>query len=140
MHRDKQVQQRRIVHQIFAQGWNEADFEGIETWIAADAKFHFRQRTHTTSADDLRRIVTGWHRAFAGFRFTIEDMVVEGDLVAVRLALSGTHRGQWQDIPATGMEVHVTAMMFLRFADGQVVEIWEDYDEHGMRKQLVGAP
>jgi hypothetical protein len=31
-------------------------------------------------------------------------------------------------------------MMFLRFADGQVVEIWEDYDEHGMRKQLVGAP
>jgi hypothetical protein len=40
---DRREEQRRIVKRIFAQGWNEADFEGIEAWIAADAKFHFNQ-------------------------------------------------------------------------------------------------
>lgn len=57
-------------------------------------------------------------------------------IVAVRLILTGTHQGTWKDIPATGKHVRVTAMMFLRFEDGKLVEIWEDFDELGLRQQL----
>ena len=80
--------------------------------------------------------VAGWHRVFPDFRFEIDEMVAEGDLVAVRLTLSGTQQDQWQDIPATGKQIIVTAMIFLRFENGKIVEIWEDFDEYGMRRQL----
>lgn len=68
----------------------------------------------------------------------MKDIVAEGDLVAVRLIMSGTHQEQWKDIPATGKQIRVTAMFFLRFEAGKLVEIWEDFDEFGMRSQLTG--
>jgi predicted ester cyclase len=63
-------------------------------------------------------------------------MIAESDLVAVRLILSGTHQAKWRDIPATGKKIRVTVMMFLRFENGKLVEIWEDFDELGMLQQL----
>jgi steroid delta-isomerase-like uncharacterized protein len=136
MNNDKSPVHRNAIRKIFDRAWNEADFDGIDELIADDAKFHIRRQTAPTNAQDLKRIVAGWHGAFPDFRFTIEDMVAEDDLVAIRLTLSGTHEGQWQSIPATGKKISVTAMMFFRFENGQVAEIWEDYDEYGMRKQL----
>lgn len=137
--RDKTELHREVTKRVFHQAWNKADFDGLDALIAEDATFHIRDLTLPTSAKDLERIVAGWHRAFPDFRFSIQDMVAEGELVAVRLILTGTHKDQWQDIPATGKRIRVTVMMFLRFEAGQVVQIWEDYDEYGMRMQL-GQP
>jgi steroid delta-isomerase-like uncharacterized protein len=127
---------RKIVKTIFDQAWNQVDFNGIADLIAEDAVFHIRKLDLPTNANDLERIVNGWHTAFRDFQFTIEDMVAERDLVAVRLRMTGTHQRKWQEIPETGKKISVTVMMFLRFKNEKVVEIWEDYDEYGMRKQL----
>jgi steroid delta-isomerase-like uncharacterized protein len=134
--REKTELNRMITQRIVGQAWNQGDFDGIDALIAKDATFHIRGRTMRTNAQDLERVVAGWHRAFPDFRFSIQDMVAEGDLVAVHLILTGTQQDQWQEIPPIGNRVRVTVMMFLRFQEGQVVEIWEDYDEYGMRKQL----
>ena len=136
MKNNTQKVHRETVKTIFDQAWNQADFYGIDNLIAEDAIFHIRELTLPTNAEDLERIVNGWHTAFLDFRFTIDDMVAEGNLVAVRLRMSGTHQDQWQDIPASGKQISVSVMMFLRFENEQVVEIWEVYDEYGMRKQL----
>ena len=127
---------QNIASKILNQAWNQADFENLEQLIADDAKFHFRGQTYPTNAQDLARIITGWHQSFSEFHFTVKDMLAEGDLVAVRLIMSGRHQDQWKDIPATGKQIHITAMFFLRFEAGKLVEIWEDFDEYGMRKQL----
>jgi len=136
MKKEKINQHRALVTRIFDQAWNQGDFTGMEELIAEDATFHIRGQAFPTSAEDLQRIVSGWHETLADFHFEIEDMVVEGDRVAVRLTLSGVHQGSWQGIPATGKRICVTAMMFLRLVGGKVVEIWEDYDEYGLRQQL----
>ena len=127
---------RKIVRTIFERAWTCADFDGIGDFIAEDAVFHIRNIDLPTNAQDLEQIVSRWHTAFHDFRFTIEDLVAEKDLVAVRLIMAGTHQSQWQDIPAAGKQISVTAMMFFRFENEKVVEIWEDFDEYGMRKQL----
>lgn len=131
-------QNRTATKKILEQAWNRADFEDLDELIADDAKFHFRGQTYPTNAKDLAQIITGWHQSFAGFHFIVKDIVAEGDLVAVRLIMSGTHQEQWKDIPATGKQIRVTAMFFLRFEAGKLVEIWEDFDEFGMRSQLTG--
>lgn len=137
MNQNKPEAHRKIIQTIFDQAWNNANFEGIETLIAEDAKFHFRDHTIPMNAEDLKHIVSGWHRAFANFHFKIEEMVSEGDFVAVRAILSGKHQDAWKDISTTGKQVRATAMMFFRFSNGQLVEIWEDYDEFGLRQQLA---
>ena len=130
-------QNRAIVTKIFEQAWSQANFNGIDAVIAEDAQFHIHSLTLPTNAADLEQIVTRWHRAFAGFKFTIEDMVAENDTVAVRMTMSGTHQSQWQDIPPTGRQISVDTMMFLQITDGKVTQIWETFDEPTLRKQLT---
>lgn len=136
MHNKNQSLHRQVVRRIFEQVWTLANFTEVDQLVAENAQFHIRDHTLPTGPDDLRQVVTRWHQRFANFRFEILDMAAEGDLVAVRLMLSGRHQAQWGGIPATGKEVSVTAMMFLRIEDGRVAEIWETFDEHGMRQQL----
>ena len=63
----------------------------------------------------------GLHEAFPDVRVTIESMVADGDMVAVRLTFSGTHAptGEWAVWPE---------MVFTRFADGKAAESWEVTD------------
>lgn len=89
-----------------------------------------------TNLDDLRTLVAGWHEAFTGFHFEVVNVAVDGDLVAVNLIMRGRHIGRWDDIAPTGLAIEVGTMMFFRFADDQIVELWEVFDEHELRHQL----
>lgn len=129
-----------VVRGIFERAWNEADFEGLDDVISDRARFHFRGRTMSTGLDDLKRLVALWQDAFADLTFTVEDLVAEGDLVAVRLTFRGIHRGEWKGLAPTGKRIEVTEMMFFRFSESKVIELWEDYDEYGMRLQLSEEP
>jgi predicted ester cyclase len=79
MNTDLRDRHRQIVTQIFERAWNQADFDGLEDLIAAEARFQIRRHTLPTNVQDLQRIVTAWHQAFPDFRFAIEDMVAQGE-------------------------------------------------------------
>ena len=136
MQNKQQEFHKHITREIFEQAWMNANFGSLDELIDSTTQFHIRDHTAPMSAEDTRQVICGWHRAFADFRFMIQALVAEGNLVAARLILSGTHRGPWKDIPASGKQIRVTAMMFLRFENGKLMEIWEDFDELGMRQQL----
>ena len=59
-----------------------------------------------------------------------------GDFLQARQNLLGVG-GPLFGIDPTGRTVDVTLMAFFRMANGRVVEMWEDYDEQGMRQQLT---
>jgi steroid delta-isomerase-like uncharacterized protein len=64
--------------------------------------------------------------AFPDVRFTIEDMVAEGDKVAARWEMSGTHQGAFAGIPATGKQVAIAGITIYRLADGKIAEAWSN--------------
>lgn len=72
----------------------------------------------------------------------VEDVVAQGETVAVRLVQSGTHLGQWKGVAATGRSFRIPLMMFFRFEDGQMTEVWEVSDEYSLWQQLgvIGDP
>ncbi len=74
--------------------------------------------------------------AFPDLHFTIEELVAEGDTVAGRLTMSGTHQGPLMGIPPTGRSVRQDHMHFVRFRDGKAIEHWGVRDELGMMQQL----
>jgi steroid delta-isomerase-like uncharacterized protein len=78
------------------------------------------------------------HRAFPGFRITLDDVVAEGDRVAVRATWHGTHGGEFLGLPATQRPVTFSGMVFWRIANGRVAERWATLDRLGLMQQLQG--
>lgn len=88
----------------------------------------------------LKEFYSGLWLAFPDLRITIEDMVGEGDRVAWRLAVEGTHESEFRGIPATGINVRFAAQYFFRFRDGKIVERWTNFDRLAVLTQLGAQP
>ena len=69
-------------------------------------------------------------------RVAIEDMIAEGDRVATRYALEGTHRGDLFGVAPTGRRLSIKSMTVERLSEGKIVEHWRVTDELDMMRQL----
>lgn len=74
--------------------------------------------------DAMIRAVPGLLRVLPDCRFTVEQIIGEGDLVAVRVRGEATHTGEGMGIAPTGKHISWTENEIFRFADGRVVESW----------------
>lgn len=83
----------------------------------------------------LFRMVRG---AFPDLHITIDDLVAEGDRVAARVMLRGTHRGEFLGYAPTGKPVAYCAIDISRFVDGKLVEHWGVPDYLSLMQQLGG--
>jgi steroid delta-isomerase-like uncharacterized protein len=88
----------------------------------------------------MRQLVGSLRAGFPDVQVVIEDMIAEGDEVAVRLRIRGTHEGPFAGVPATGRQVEWTAMQILRFANGKNVERWAQIDFMSLMQQLGVIP
>ena len=73
-------------------------------------------------------------------QYTIEDMIAEGDKVAVRWTLTGIHKGDLMGVPPTGVQVTFTGNTIHRFAGGKCVELWSSFDAQVIWLQLGVTP
>ena len=86
--------------------------------------------------EDLKAQIETLRDAFGDFTATVEDVVADGDTVAMRVTLRGTHRGEFMDIEATGTSFEVGNTVFTRVDDGQIAERWVQPDVYGLLQQL----
>lgn len=77
-------------------------------------------------------------KAFPDMKVTIDEIVEEGVLLAVRATWSGTHCGAYMGFEATQKYVTFTGMVFWRIEQGQIKERWAVLDAFGLTKQLNG--
>jgi predicted ester cyclase len=90
--------------------------------------------------EDLKHFFAMLHSGFPGFQSTIEDLLSEGDKVALRFTFRGIHQGEFMGIAPTGKEVTMSGIDILRIADGKLVEMWNQEDVLGMMRQLGAIP
>jgi predicted ester cyclase len=76
--------------------------------------------------------------AFPGYQLTPEDMIAEGDKVAVRFMFRGTHRGPFAGIAPTGRAVSMPGIIIYRVANERIVEHWLQIDTPALLQQLQG--
>jgi hypothetical protein len=67
-------------------------------------------------------LITMLRTAFPDLHFAIEDLIAEGDTVAGRLTMNGTHTGPLMGMPPTRRAIRQAHMHFVRFRDGKAVE------------------
>ena len=78
--------------------------------------------------------------AFPDVKATIEEMIAEGDSVAVRWVDRGTHKGTWRGIAATGKTVELRGATIFQVKDGKIVAGMGEIDFMGLLNQLGVAP
>jgi predicted ester cyclase len=70
-----------------------------------------------------------------------EDVLVSGDKVVARARATGTHRGEFMGMPATGKRIDVQLIDIIRFGeDGLAIEHWGVFDALTMMQQLGAIP
>ena len=92
---------------------------------------------NTPDLPSLKRFFAANPEAFPDMRVELQDVIAEGDLVAYRAVVTGTHRGEFAGMKPTGRRITVTEINISRFRDGKMVEHWALLDEASMLRQLT---
>ena len=133
-------QNKKIAYLEIEKLWNEGDLAIADQVYAPGQILHLRGKSYPFGPEAAKKAVASWRKAFPDFKFKIEDIVAEGDKLAIRYSFTGTHQGKFWGIDPTGKTINVTQINIIRFAEGKMIEAWEDYDEYGMRLQLGMKP
>src|SRR5436190_17888102 len=108
--------------------------------IALDAVFHAPGMPPLRGPDGYLALLGMLRSGFPDVQWTLEDTVSEGDKVAARFTMRGTHTAAFMGIPPSGKRFSVTSMGIYRIANGQIVEEHGVPDMLGILQQIGAAP
>ena len=126
----------------YMQAWNDGDLSAIDDTCTADYVVHEPPFPDTVGTPAHRESVAALRQGFPDLRLTMDQQIVQGDRVAVRWTMVGTHTGVFPGIPIppTGRPVCITGCAVDRIVDGMVAETWNYIDNLGMLQQLGAIP
>jgi len=117
------------------------DIDGFAGNLADDFVEHEETPGLAPTKDGVRAFFQMQLAAFPDLRMDVEDVVANGDKVVARVRLTGTHRGGFMGVPATGKDVDVQLIdVFHLGAYGLVHEHWGVLDALAMMQQLGAVP
>ncbi|MDP8940441.1 MAG: ester cyclase [Actinomycetota bacterium] len=122
----------RIVEDLF----NTGDASIADEVFAADYIDHTASNPQMRGPENVRQFIESWRAAFPDTRSAVDDIVAEGDRVAVRWTTHATHRGEFMGVAPTGRQVAVGWFGMFRLSDGRVVESWDTFNALEMMQQL----
>lgn len=93
-----------------------------------------------TGPEGVKAVVSMFRSGMPDLRLVIDDMIAEGDKVAVRYKIEGTHEGELFGVPPTGQRVSIESFTVERVSDGRTREHWRVTDTLDMMQQLGAIP
>ena len=116
---------------------NKGNAEIVKELYAPNVKSYYPSgSTAPLSQNDAVELTKSYLDAFPDLNQTIEELVASGNKVTARINAKGTHKGDFQGIPATGSQMSVSVIIIWHFQDGKIVEEREELDSLGMMMQL----
>jgi steroid delta-isomerase-like uncharacterized protein len=112
-----------------------AHYDAMINWFQPDAikqqladDYFDHETGRTMSAGDVLAYAQAMHDAFRDLSVTLNDVIAEGDRVAVRATWRGTHTGRYCGIAPTGERFEFTGIVFWRVREGRIAERWAEID------------
>jgi predicted ester cyclase len=92
------------------------------------------------SDEELKDHIIFFEASFPRYEVIADDMIAEGDKVAVLARFLGVHDGDLQGIAPTGKAVDVPFAITYRLAGGKIAQHWMSFDRMALMEQLGVAP
>src|SRR5579863_1066568 len=133
-------QNKALVRRFYDEVFNKKNLAAIDDFLAPHIIEHSLPPGLPGGIEGSRQFIGMYLTAFPDLHVTAEDMIAEGDKVASRLTMRGTHRGEFMGIPPKGKQVTITGIQIPRVASGKIAENWINLDALGMLQQLGVIP
>ena len=128
-------QNKAGLKRLFAE-FNKKNIAMIDELFAEDFVDRYPSPGETPNTEGFKQFLAGFYEAFPDCRWSLEDIVAEGDRVAYRFTMQGTNKGEYIGMPATGKKVNYDSVGILRFSNGKVAERWTLVDSMTFMHQL----
>ena len=126
-----------VVRRLIEQGFNKGDLDLADELTSPDLVEHQNfGPDHAPGGEGVKAVIASLRRAFSDFHLAIEDLVVDGDTVWLRMVGTGTHDGPFMGHSATGRPMRTDVFDVIRVVEGRMVEHWGVPDRLGTALQL----
>jgi steroid delta-isomerase-like uncharacterized protein len=127
---------KALVREFFEEAWGKGNMAAVDEFMAADYVEHPSPSTLPPGAEGLKQLIAAYRTAFPDLKTMLDDIFAEGDRVAFRWNVSGTHLGDWLGIPPTRNHVAANGITVFRISDEKVVESWTSIDLSPAEEEL----
>src|SRR5262245_60781796 len=117
-----------VIDEIYGDGYV------LEAPVATDGSV--REHGQTLGREGLKRRVIMFRAAFPDIHVVIDNLIAEGEQVAVQYTFCGTHTGMFGELQPTGRRVSITGILVARLVDGRIESAVSVFDSGEMMKQL----
>ncbi|QUD83215.1 ester cyclase [Gordonia polyisoprenivorans] len=123
------------IREVWDAAWDRGDVDAFDDLLGPD----YRRIGSSGDAQDraaFKDSIVATRAAFPSLVTTIDDIVEDGDRVAIRWHSTGVHQNSFLGVPATRREVTVSGATFARFADDVIVEEHVTWDPRALLAAL----
>jgi steroid delta-isomerase-like uncharacterized protein len=131
---------KAIVRRLIDEAWNLGNLDVIDEIVATDYIRNDPANPGVSGSEGLKQFVAAYQAAFPDIHIALEEQIAEGDKVANRWTITGTHQGEMMGIPPTLKKITIEGIHISRIASGKIVEGWISHDTLGMLQQLGVIP
>lgn len=128
------------IRRLFDEVSNRRDITAVRRFWTEDTVNHDGMPGQQPGVAGVEQGLAALFAAFPDYHEEVHRLVAEGDLVNAHVTVSGTHRGEFMGVPATGRRVSMPLMETFRLVDGRVAEMWVVADQLVMLQQLGVLP
>ena len=126
---------KALMQRVIEEGWNARNPAAFDSLIGEGFVSH-APNGEFEGLDGYKQLYDIYVSAFPDCRFTIDQLVGEGEMVSLSYTFNGTHTGPLQEVPPTGKRVSTRGVSVCRVVDGQSVQEHVVWDGLGLLQQL----
>lgn len=127
---------KQTVRRLLEEGFGRGQLTALAESVSPEIIIHGGPMGSSRGTDEVLATLAEYRSAFPDLTVTIHDQIAEGDRVATRFQVSGTHTGSLVGYLPTGNTVNVQIINIARIEDGRVAEIWSESDALELLTQL----
>jgi len=127
----------RLWYQELWDNWNIAVADEL---LTDDYRLHAPGVSVPLDRETTKHVVAMYGNSFPDLKHTVDEVIADDDTLAVRWTVRGTHRGEFQGIPASGKSITLSGITVHHLVGARVRETWLVYDNIELLQQIGAVP
>ena len=127
---------KALARLFYEEVFNKGSVAAIDELVAPGFVIHTPMPGMGQGIEDLKQMLAMFISAFPDLQVTVDEVVAEGDSVAVRHTMQGTHQGDLMGIPPTGKHFSNRGIDLIHISRGKATAVWHFEEEISFYEQL----
>jgi steroid delta-isomerase-like uncharacterized protein len=120
---------KTVIRRVFDEVWNKSDFSLLDQVYGPDYVAHIAGSPKDVEGpEQFKQFVALQGVLISDLSFSVDDQIAEGDSVATRWTATAAPTSGLVSVPTDGQEIKIAGISIHRFADGKIVESWDNWD------------